>query len=103
MCYFKEAIIQEQFKEAVNALKGCNQQKSLKLFVEILLNPLMKEFYVQNWHSYDWEASETKATRILSNMSKIYFSVNIAIAGLVENPVSFYLQVNYFFFFIKKT
>lgn len=53
----------------------------------------MKEFYVQNWRDFDWEAAEARSTRILSNMSKIYFSVNVAIAGLVENPVLFYLQV----------
>lgn len=59
----------------------------------------MKEFYVQNWYNFDWEASEVKASRILSNMSKIYFSVNVAMAGLVDNPVSFYLQVNFLIFF----
>jgi hypothetical protein len=74
-----------------------NTEKAMRILLSILANPVVKEHCVEEWTHFDWAAARVKASNRQSTISKIFFSTNVALAGLVENPVSFYLQVRFFF------
>lgn len=76
------------------ALQKGDYKRTLRLIVNILQNPLLKQFYVENLSEYDWD--KAKDRRIFSNMLKVFFAANIMMINFVENPVSFYLQVIYY-------
>ncbi|KAI1707240.1 hypothetical protein Ddc_14940 [Ditylenchus destructor] len=90
----QEAVIQEQFKEALAALRSNNRHKACQILMEIITNPQVdEEFRVDSWEDFDWDAARQKAsTRTLSNLSKVYFSANLAMVDMVENPLPFYIQ-----------
>ena len=57
----------------------------------------MQNFYVADWESLDWTENGRKkegfGSIIHSDMAKIYFNINLAMIGIAENSLPFYLQV----------
>uniref|UniRef100_A0A915E9L2 Uncharacterized protein n=1 Tax=Ditylenchus dipsaci TaxID=166011 RepID=A0A915E9L2_9BILA len=90
----QEAVIDEHFKEALAALRANKRDKSMRILLNILADPIVsKEFQVDEWTHFDWTSARTKTSnQRASNLAKIFFSTNVAIAELVENPVPFYMQ-----------
>ena len=80
--------------EAVADLRSGNYKQSIVIFIEILTDCVMEEYYVESWDSFDYdEIIRNKCGRNVSNMTKIFFNINIMMIELTINPIPFYMQV----------
>jgi len=88
-------------------------EQAIGTFATILAHPLMKKYYVPDWEAFDWQQREEKESgggdeamgqggsntirspKMLTNLAKIYFNVNLALALLLDNSVPFYMQVHF--------
>ncbi|KAF7633836.1 hypothetical protein Mgra_00006804 [Meloidogyne graminicola] len=93
----QEAEIKEQFKEAFSHLSKGEYEKTASICTLILTHPIMQTFYVADWEAFDWTENGRKkgvgeGSIIHSDMAKIFFNINLAMIGIAENPLPFYIQ-----------
>ena len=56
----------------------------------------MQNFYISDWEAFDWIENKRKkeiGSIIHSDMAKIYFNINLALIGILDNSLDFYIQV----------
>ncbi|CAK5008480.1 unnamed protein product [Meloidogyne enterolobii] len=98
----EEAELKERFKEAFSQLSKGEYEKTAQICTSILIHPIMQNFYVSDWEAFDWIENKRKkeiGSIIHSDMAKIYFNINLALIGILDNSLDFYIQVFLFDFF----
>lgn len=92
----QEALLEEQFREAMKALRQKNLRDATELLIGILTHPAMKEReFMGDITDIDSMTRAADSTNIKpSNMTKLFFAANFIAAELVEDPLHLYTQVN---------
>uniref|UniRef100_A0A915MML5 Uncharacterized protein n=1 Tax=Meloidogyne javanica TaxID=6303 RepID=A0A915MML5_MELJA len=91
----EEAELKERFKEAFSQLSKGEYEKTAQICTSILIHPIMQNFYISDWEAFDWIENKRKkeiGSIIHSDMAKIYFNINLALFGILDNSLDFYIQ-----------
>ncbi|KAL7077674.1 hypothetical protein ACQ4LE_003506, partial [Meloidogyne hapla] len=91
----EEAELKEKFKEAFSHLSKGEYEKTALKCCSILIHPIMQNFYVSDWGAFDWTENGRKkefGSIIHSDMAKIFFNINLALIGILDNSLDFYIQ-----------
>uniref|UniRef100_A0A914H4U5 Uncharacterized protein n=1 Tax=Globodera rostochiensis TaxID=31243 RepID=A0A914H4U5_GLORO len=89
----QEAEIEDKYRSALNFLEEGNAERAVSIFSTLLLHPIMTKYHIPDWSAYDWKrAIADTPQKIVPNMAKLFFNINLAMIGLVEDPLQFYVQ-----------
>ncbi|KAI3413746.1 hypothetical protein GPALN_011227 [Globodera pallida] len=89
----QEAEIEDKYRSALNFLEEGNAERAVSIFSTLLLHPIMTKYHIPDWSAYDWKrAIADTPQKIVPNMAKLFFNINLAMIGLVEDPFQFYVQ-----------
>ncbi|KAL3077007.1 hypothetical protein niasHT_035841 [Heterodera trifolii] len=93
----QEAEIEDKYRSALNFLQEGNIERAVSIFSALLVHPVMSKYHIADWSTFDWQKAKTagdgtSSQRIVPNMAKLYFNINLAMSGLAKDPFQFYVQ-----------
>jgi hypothetical protein len=87
--------------DAMRRFHSQDNEGALRRALAVVRNSIMREFHVPDWYQFDWKAADERAktakNQALPVTARIYARANLFLAGLVEDPVPFYMQVRFHF------